>query len=79
MPLTYRIDVLAALKKRGYNTTRLREEKLLSEGTIQRLRDGKPLSWSNLEKICSLTQLQPGSIIKYTAVPAGDEVSEPTE
>ena len=33
--LTYKIDVLETLKENGYNTTRLRKEKLLGENSIQ--------------------------------------------
>ena len=44
MPIKYKIDMLAALKDAGYNTTRLRREKLLSESTIQALRIGKMVS-----------------------------------
>ena len=32
MPLVYKIDVLSALKEKGYNTSVLRKEKLLAEG-----------------------------------------------
>ncbi len=39
MPLQYKIDILSALKQNGYNTTKLRKEKLLSEGVIQSLRE----------------------------------------
>ncbi len=35
MPMKYKMDILAALKSKGYNTNRLRTEKLLSEGAIQ--------------------------------------------
>ena len=38
MPLRYKVDILQALKEKGYNTNRLRKEKLLSEGALQRLR-----------------------------------------
>ena len=34
MPVVYKIDILAALKDAGYNTNRLRKEKLLSEGQL---------------------------------------------
>ena len=30
MPLQYRIDILQALKDKGYNTNKLRKDKLLS-------------------------------------------------
>lgn len=64
MPLNYKIDILAALKEKGYNTNRLRKEKLLSEGVLQSLRENKPISWSNIEKICILLKCQPGDILE---------------
>lgn len=65
MPLTYKIDVLQALKDNGFNTTRLRREKLLAEGTIQKLREGKPINWENIERICAMLRCQPGDILEY--------------
>ncbi|MCD7957874.1 MAG: helix-turn-helix transcriptional regulator [Lachnospiraceae bacterium] len=65
MPMQFKIDVLAALKEKGYNTNRLRTDKLLSEGAIQSLRNHKPISWSSLEKICSMLDCQPGDILVY--------------
>lgn len=65
MPLVYKMDVLKALKEKGYNTNVLRKEKLLAEGVITSIRGGKPISWANLEKICTLLQCQPGDIIEY--------------
>lgn len=65
MPITYKIDILAALKEKGYNTNRLRKEKLLSEWAIQSIRDNKPISWDSLEKICTLLECQPGDILVY--------------
>lgn len=59
MPLMYRIDVLQALKEKGYNTNKLRKEKILAESTIQKLRDGKPISWANISQICELLECQP--------------------
>ena len=65
MPIKYKIDMLAALKEEGYNTTRLRREKLLSESTIQALRIGKMVSLENISRICSMLQCQPGDILEY--------------
>ncbi len=65
MPLGYKIDVLQALKDKGYNTNKLRKEKLLAESTIQKLREGKPISWANISQICELLHCQPGDIIEY--------------
>lgn len=63
----YKIDVLESLKESGYNTTRLRKEKLLGENAIQSLRRGEMVGIIALEKICGLLDMQPGNIIKYVA------------
>lgn len=65
MPIQYKIDMLAALKAAGYNTNRLRKDKLLAEGVIQSLRDGKSISFSNLAKLCELLHCQPGDLMEY--------------
>lgn len=67
MGIAYKIDILAKLKEKGYNTVRLRREKLLSESAIQYLREGKAISFSSLERICAMLELQPGDIIEYVA------------
>ena len=65
MAIQYKIDILAALKEAGYNTTKLRREKLLSEGVIQSLRDNKYIALQNLSKICELLDCQPSDLIEY--------------
>ena len=61
----YKFDVLETLKEYGYNTTRLRKEKLLGENAIQSLRRGEMVGIIALEKICKILDMQPGNIIKY--------------
>lgn len=67
MPLQYKLEVLPALKAAGYNTNRLRKEKLLAEGTIQKLRSGDAgsISCASLEQLCRLLHCQPGDLLKY--------------
>lgn len=65
MPIKYKLDVLDALKVAGYTTYRIRKEGLLSQSTLQKLRDGKGISWDNIATICSLLRCQPGDIIEY--------------
>ncbi len=65
MPVTYKIGVIAALKSAGYNTNTIRKEKLLSEGTLQSLREGKYISMDAISKICKLLDCQPGEILEY--------------
>ena len=63
MPIAYKKDILAELKERGYNTNRLRKDKLLSEGVIQSLREGKAISLENIGRICDLLKCEPGDIL----------------
>ncbi len=65
MSLMYKTDVLQALKDKGFNTNRLRKEKLLAEGTIQKLREQKPINWENIERLCRMLNCQPGDILVY--------------
>jgi putative transcriptional regulator len=65
MPIIYKFDVLQSLKDHGYNTNRLRKERLLAEGVIQSLREGRAISFANLEKLCEMLNCQPGDIIEY--------------
>lgn len=63
--LVYKFDVLEALKEAGYNTGRLRTEKLINESAIQAFRDGKMIGAKTLDILCKLLDMQPGNIIKY--------------
>lgn len=65
MALQYKIDVISALKEKGYNTNRIRTEKILSQSTLQKFREKKSVSWENLEILCKLLECQPGDIIEY--------------
>lgn len=65
MPIRYKVNVLEKLKEAGYSTFRLRKEKLMGEATIQKIRNGELLSWSNMEVICNLLNCQPGELVEY--------------
>ena len=67
MSLRYKIDVLEALKAKGYTTYTLRKDNLLSQSTIQKLREQKGLAWENIENLCKLLECQPGDLIEYVA------------
>lgn len=67
MPLVYKIDVLNALKEKGYNTNKIRTEGLLSQSTLQKFRNKQGVSWENLETLCRLLECQPADLIEYVA------------
>lgn len=65
MGLQFKINILEALKEKGYTSYVLRKDNLLSQSTLQKLRDGKGLSWDNLERLCALLDCQPGDLLEY--------------
>ena len=65
MAIRYKIDILAELKKRGYTSTKIREEKLSGQSYLQQLRHGELVSWATLDTICSLLDCQPADLIEY--------------
>lgn len=73
MALQYKIDVLAALKEKGITTYKIRQEKILSESTVQKLRASKGVSWENLETLCRLLDCQPGDLMEFVREPVEQE------
>ena len=65
MAIRYKIDILAELKKKGYSSTRNREEKLIGQSYLQQLRRGELVSWKTLDTICSLLECQPGDLVEF--------------
>ena len=65
MPLRYKLDILKALKEKGYNTNKIRTEGLLSQSTLQKFRNQQGISWDSLEVLCRLLECQPGDLIEY--------------
>ena len=69
--ISYSLDVLAALKEKGYSTYRIRKDKLIGEAQIQKLRSNELVSKETLNTLCKLLNVQPGEILKY--VPDSEE------
>ena len=67
MAIRYKVDIMAALKEKGYSSNRIREEKLIGQSYLQQLRHGELVSWKALNIICALLECQPGDIIEYVA------------
>ncbi len=65
MPIVYKIDVIQALKEKGYTSYKIRNEKLIGERQIQQIRKGEVVSNACLAKLCDMLQCQPGDLIEY--------------
>lgn len=63
--LKYKLNVLEALKEKGYNTYVLRKENILGQSTIQYLRNGDPIGAKALDIVCELLECQPGDILEW--------------
>lgn len=76
MPIRYKIEILPALKAIGYTQTRIREDKLMGQATLQQLRHGELASWKTIDTVCRLLDCQPGDLVEY--VPTEDTAGKET-
>lgn len=63
--IRYKTDILKELKNKGYNTTIIRKNNLISQGCLTNIRNGKPIDWTNLNKLCLLLQCDISDILEY--------------
>ena len=68
MPMKYD-KLFALMKEKGLTTYRIRKEKIISEGTLQKLRENKPVTTDSIAALCEVLCCQPGDIMEY--VPEG--------
>ena len=61
----FKMDIIELLKENGYNTTRIRKEKLIGEKTMQDMKQGIVPGIKTLETLCRILEMQPGNLIKY--------------
>ncbi len=63
--IKYKIDIIQALKNKGYSTYKIRKEKIFNESQLQQMRENKILAQDALNKVCTLLDCQPGDILEY--------------
>lgn len=59
------VDVLAMLNAAGYSSYRMRQERILGERVIQKIRERKLPSWQELDKLCGLLRCHPVDLLEY--------------
>lgn len=67
----YKTDILKELSNRGYTSTKIRKDKILSQATLQNIRHGKGMTTDTINTICIILRCQPSDIIEI--VPTDDE------
>ena len=74
MAIRYKVDILAELKKKGYSSTRIREEKLIGQSTLSAIKNGTGgLDAKTLARLCEVLDCQPGDLMEYVKAPKSEE------
>lgn len=63
--IKYHPHLLSMLTDAGYSQKNMRKYKLISQSSLQSIREGKPLSLSTINVICNLLDCQPGDILRF--------------
>lgn len=67
----YKTDILKELSNRGYTSAKIRKDKILSQATLQNIRQGKGITTDTINTLCIILRCQPSDIIEI--VPTDDE------
>ena len=63
--IKFKIDIMQALKEKGYTSYKLRKEKIFGEATMTKFRNQEYINFENLNILCKLLECQPEDIIEY--------------
>ncbi len=66
--IIYKKDMIKELKEHGYSTYRIRKENIFDQSQLQKLRTNGTITFKTLDKLCRLTNLQPGDILEYVEI-----------
>ena len=75
--LVYKIDVLQALKDRGFSSYVLQKEHIFGAADVHKLRAGLVLGINGIAKLCELLRMQPGQVLRW--FPDGSEEARQEE
>ena len=54
------------MQEKGVTTYRIRKENILSQSTLQKMRDGKYVTTETIERLCLLLDCTPNDLMKIT-------------
>ena len=71
MPIKFD-KLFALMREKGLSTYKIRKNKIISEGTLQKLRENNAVSTESIAALCAALDCQPGDIMEYVpGAPAG--------
>lgn len=53
------------MEDKGLTSYRIRKEKIISENTLQSIRNNKSVSMTSIAALCKVLECQPGDILEY--------------
>ena len=62
----YKIDVVAAMSEKGFNSYRMKKEGLISQGTLKKLANNENVTLETLNTVCCILRCDIGDIIEIT-------------
>lgn len=65
MAIRYKVDIMDQLKKKGYSSTRIRNEKLIGQSYLQQIRHGELVSWKTVDTLCRILECNVGDLFEY--------------
>jgi putative transcriptional regulator len=68
VPMKYD-KLFALMKEKGLTTYRIRQERIITETTLQKLREGRNVTTDSLASLCQALSCQPGDIMEYVEDP----------
>lgn len=57
--------LLELLEEHGLTTYKIRKDKIISESTLQNIREGKRITTDSIAALCEALDCQPGDILEY--------------
>ncbi|MDE6233831.1 MAG: helix-turn-helix transcriptional regulator [Lachnospiraceae bacterium] len=57
--------LLTLMKSKGLSTYRIRKDKIISESTLQNIREGKRITTDAIASLCDALECQPGDMLEY--------------
>lgn len=60
-----KVNILQELKKHGYSSYYIQQNKLFGNYELTKIRNGGLPSWNTLNLVCSLCNCQPGDLLEY--------------
>lgn len=67
----YKIDVVGALAEKGYNSYKIKKDKLMSQGTLIKLKNNENVTLETLNTVCCMLRCNIGDVIEI--VPSDEE------